>query len=902
MRDCPTAEQLECLVAGAADSDADLLVHARHCPHCRRWIDDARSNAAVLDDVRRVLSSEDHGQGSGHGEPLAAGPTRHPTSIGRYRIIRLLGEGGMGVVYEAEQDQPRRIVALKVLRSGFSSEERLRRFRHEAEILGRLHHPGIAQIHDAGAADDSGDSIAYYAMEFIDGRRLNEHADARGLDRQQRLALLAEICDAVQHAHDQGIIHRDLKPGNILVDSQGRPRILDFGVARATDCDAQVTTLRTDIGRLIGTIPYMSPEQVTGDSRRIDARCDIYALGVIGYELLAGRLPYELRGRIVPEAARIIRETDPVRLSSVDRALRGDVETIIAKALEKDPQRRYASAAEFAADVRRYLRHEPIAARPPSTLYQFNRFARRNRAVVAGAAVAGLGLLVGAVVAVWQAVEATRERDRARVQARKAQQISGFLRDMLASGSPIDTRHDLTVREMVDRAAAGLRDDRPADPEIEASIRRTLGDTYTGIGLYAEGEKQLRAAAELFDQAVGRGHPDAVSARFALAYTLSLMGDFPEAEALISDELSRLDAGSPDTDVLRATGLDQLVEILREKEDIPRAAAVCQDAVALHRTLRGDQHPHFARQLCLLGALRHASGDRPAGEQATRQALEIQLRVLGRAHRDTAWTMQCLGYLLRTSGQLEEARKWLNEALNVQREIFGEDHVEAAHTLTALAWLADESGDPVEAERLHLDSLAMRHRLLGESHVHIAMQFLSLGRFYSRHRRFDEAVSHLIKAVDMRRAIHGPDHPMVGVALHHLAPALSELRRDQEAVDAILDELRIAQHVRGDPPVAQSFPLDLPSAVGGRWLSVPSAALLGRCLLRLGRFQEAEPILSAAYGESQRRDVSQEDRAALARDLVSAYESLGLPADAARLRVEAETLLSNDIVSPAGDR
>ena len=299
-----------------------------------------------------------------------APPAPRFPAIDRYRVVRVLGEGGMGTVYEAEQDSPRRTVALKVIRPGLASPALLKRFTHEAQILGRLHHPGIAQVYEAGLADDG---QPFFAMEFIRGLPLDEYANRHGLDLTARVGLVARVCDAVQHAHDQGVIHRDLKPANILVEETGQPKVLDFGVARATDADLLTGAGLTRTGQLLGTPNYMSPEQVTADPAAIDHRADVYALGVILFELLAHRLPYQLENRPLAEAARLILEQDPPRLGSIDPELRGDVETIVAKALEKDPARRYPSAADLAADLRRWLAHEPILARPPSALYHLRQ-------------------------------------------------------------------------------------------------------------------------------------------------------------------------------------------------------------------------------------------------------------------------------------------------------------------------------------------------------------------------------------------------------------------------------------------------------------------------------------------------------------------------------------------------
>jgi WD40 repeat protein/predicted Ser/Thr protein kinase len=351
------------------------------------------------------------------GEP--APPPAPVQAIGRYRVVRVLGEGGMGTVYEAEQDNPRRTVALKVLRTGLTSEYHVKRFAREAQIIGRLHHPGIAQIYEAGLAEDG---RPFFAMEFLRGLPPDEFAQHRGLTIPARLELLARVCDAVQHAHDKGVVHRDLKPANIVVDETGQPRVLDFGIARATDADLQTTTVRTQAGQLLGTLGYMSPEQVTGNPDALDRRSDVYALGVILFQLLADRPPYHLDHLSLPEAARVIREQEPSRLGAINSVCRGDVETIVAKALEKDPARRYQSAADLAADIRRHLTHEPIRARPPSALYQLRKFARRHKTLVAAVLGIGLALAAGTVVSVVYAIRAGQKAREADENARQARE------------------------------------------------------------------------------------------------------------------------------------------------------------------------------------------------------------------------------------------------------------------------------------------------------------------------------------------------------------------------------------------------------------------------------------------------------------------------------------------------
>jgi serine/threonine protein kinase len=491
---------------------------------------------------------------------IAADTLTLPRQIGQYRIVRLIGEGGMGAVYEAEQDDPRRRVALKVIRRGVVSRQLLARFRHEAQVLGQLQHPGIAQIYEAGTSE--GGDQPYFAMELITGRSLLDEADARGLRTRERLDLIARICDALHHAHQKGVIHRDLKPPNILIDETGQPKVLDFGVARATDADIQTVTVQTDVGELVGTVPYMSPEQASGNPAALDIRSDLYSVGVITFELLGGRLPYDVAGKAIHEAVRVIREEEPSRLSSVNRVFRGDVETIVAKMLEKDKQRRYQSAAELAADIRRYLSDQPIVARPASTIYQIRKFAKRNKAVVTSTVVLFV-MLVSALAVVTSALAtASRDRDTAQRQATITEAVNDFLNnDLLAAVDPRRTTdRDLTVREVLDAASERIEGKFPGEPLVEASIRLTLGETYIHLSEYDAAEQHLARALQL-RRAGNASAIEIADAQLLFGMVLIDLGRFDEAEKELADcvETCRREVGVTDPRTL--DGMNNLAAV-----------------------------------------------------------------------------------------------------------------------------------------------------------------------------------------------------------------------------------------------------------------------------------------------------------------------------------------------------
>ena len=686
-----------------------------------------------------------------------------PSTIGSYRIIRLLGEGGMGAVYEAEQDQPRRRVALKVIKSAWADRELLRRFELESQTLGRLHHPGIAQIYEAGTAETSFGSQPFFAMEIIHGKPLIEYAEAKHLNTRQRLALMIQICEAVEHAHQRGIIHRDLKPGNILVEESGQPKILDFGLARVTDGDMQATR-QTDMGQLLGTLAYMSPEQVTADPLALDTRSDVYALGVILYELLAGRLPYEL-SRHVYEVVRTIQQVDPKPLSSINRAYRGDIETIAARALEKDKTRRYGSAAELAADIRRYLEDRPIAAKPASTSYQLRKFARRNKVLVTGTFAVFLTLIVGVVVSTWQAVRARRAEVRAQAETATAQAVVDFLQnDLLAqasankqAGPKTKPDPDLKVRTALDRAAERIEGKFAKQPEVEAEIRQTIGQTYYDLGLYPEGRKQLEQALTLRRRVLGPDNPKTIETMLSLGLTALLQDKYAEAEEIDNRalEISRRVLGPENPVTLKCTSA--VVNLYLAQHKAAQTEALAKQALEISRRVLGPEHPDTLYAAGNLAASYAGQGKYAQDAALLAPVLEISRRVLGPEHPETLNYMRGLSYAYLMQGKEALADEMDQQLLQILRRDLGPEH---PATLTALYNVTAgdlREGKNAEAEELARDALEIKRRIFGPEDRRTLNSMRQLAEAYQGQGRYAEAEELDAKVLEIGRRLQGPE-------------------------------------------------------------------------------------------------------------------------------------------------
>ncbi len=596
------------------------------------------------------------GAGNGDDTRPAGGRGLDPgRSIGGYRIVRLIAQGGMGEVYEARQERPRRTVALKIMKPGIASPETLRRFEREADSLAKLRHPSIAQIYEAGTHDDGRGAVPFFVMEFVPGARaITAYAAEKRLDVRARLALFASVCDGVHHGHRNGIIHRDLKPPNILIDSAGQPKIIDFGVARAID--HSMTTLQTSVGELVGTVQYMSPEQCDADPRAIDARTDVSSRGVIRYELRCGRPPYDEAHTSLPEAIRRIRDEDPPRPSTVNKVLRGDVETITLTALSKDPDRRYRSAAELAADIQRFLDDKPIEARPPSLRYQVRVFARRNRAAFTALVATFVILVAASIVSLVFAVRASTDRGRA-VTARStalaeavgAGNARAFVQQVLHSVDLSQKENrPVTVRGLLDESAARLNTTASdADPGQRASLDEMLGTVYQSLG-FLDGAKPYFQEAVRIESARASGQrPALLAAQLRLAAVLRGLREYNAAENAYGEALATCRTLRGGLDGEAVPILEATARMLLEDHRPDEAKAYVQRAIEL----MSEDHPRRSDCLTTLATVHRDLGEEGDAERLFGQALRVREDSFGPRDPLTISALNNLAGYLLTVGQ-----------------------------------------------------------------------------------------------------------------------------------------------------------------------------------------------------------------------------------------------------------
>lgn len=781
---CPDITDFERLVSGELGSPESTFIesHAASCDACHRILEDVRENNLFVEPVRQVMNRR-------ISRPTSDRPAP-PTHIGSYKIAREIGRGGMGIVYEAEQLNPRRAVAIKVLHAGLGSDGRIAKmFQREAHALARLKHPSIAAIYEAGE-DAAG--RAFYTMELVVGLPLNEYARRNDLSIEEKLRLFRRICDAIAYAHQRGVIHRDLKPGNILIvedtselnstnasvggneqaahdpplsasslTREPSPKVLDFGLAKILEPDGSVpaVTSPNEEGRIQGTLPYMSPEQVRGDLNEIDTRSDVYSLGVILYELLTGSLPYAIDRTRLTESARVICEQAPGRMSLHDRTLNADIETIALKALEKEPARRYAGASALADDIGRFLANQPILARPPTLAYQISKMISRHKAPAALAAVmlllvVGFGIAMSVLYsrashnlqrATVAEKNAESEARRARQEAETAKQITKYLVDVFSVSDPeIAQGATATARQLLDKGAERMTQSLDGNPAVQATLMQTFGSVYENLGLYEEAKRMLAGAYEK---------------RFAI------------------------DSESMDL----AETAESLGNVLKRLGQLDGAELAYEKALAIMRKRQGHSADiHGSILLQRLAEVQEEHGNLDGAEDSLRELVEV-FRSTPQGGKALPSILNTLAGVLASKGKYGDGVPFLREAIErVDVNMYG-----GAGTLLRLrgnlAWLLAQSGESREAEELIRDVLAERRRILPPAHPELATTLITLGVVHLNKNRPRDAEPLFLEASEIRTKAFGSDNRATVEARGFLGLSLIDQGRFEEAEPLLLN-------------------------------------------------------------------------------------------------------------------
>jgi serine/threonine protein kinase len=692
-------------------------------------------DARLRQRVERLLGRHDHA-GSFLEQPAlscAATANYQPliseqpgTSIGPYKLLQQIGEGGFGVVFLAEQERPvKRRVALKVIKPGMDSRQVTARFEAERQALAMMDHPNIAKVHDAGATENG---RPYFVMELVQGVPITEYCDQCNLTTRERLKLFVMVCQAVQHAHQQGVIHRDIKPTNVLIamqDGKATPKIIDFGVAKAINQQLTEHTLLTSFAQIIGTPLYMSPEQAELSPLGVDTRSDIYSLGVLLYELLAGTTPFDkdrLHAASYDELRRIIREEEPPRPSAristlapdlaatvaehrrtevrrLRQQVRGELDWIVMKCLEKDRNRRYETPNSMARDIERYLGSEPVQACPPSVRYRFRKFAARNKTLLSAAGAILASLIVGLGVSTWMylreraAVQvATANEARARKESARAESVSNFLQEMVGSADTEQAKgKDYTVRELLDDFSAGMGTQLADQPEVEADLHATIGRAYHSLRLQDRAQPHFERAIALRRQLDGQKSEALASILIDNAWNLADQSKYSEAEAQLREalEIHRVN-GVEDEKVMHALRVLQNVLISSGSDD--DAELITQQALEIAQR-SGTESADFASILHRYSELKVRQGHFAEGEQLARRAVDMHLRLQGKRHPETAWGLVALASALLAQQKLDEAESVVRESLAVFRQSYPEGHPNFNYATSMLVSILDMRGD-----------------------------------------------------------------------------------------------------------------------------------------------------------------------------------------------------------------
>jgi serine/threonine protein kinase len=822
----------------------DLFQSALDCEPARRavFLDSAcAGDAALRKEVESLLASYEKG---GFTESPAFAEGLHlleesgerslaGQNIGPYKVIRKLGQGGMGAVYlAARADQTfQKEVAIKLIRGGQDTDDVIRRFRSERQILASLDHPNITRLLDGGTTEDG---LPYFVMEHIQGQPIDKYCDSNKLDTTRRLRLFQSVCAAVHFAHQNLVIHRDIKPGNILVTSEGIPRLLDFGIAKLLADQPSFADRTLTIARRM-TPQSASPEQVRGEN--ITTTSDVYSLGVLLYKLLTGHSPYRLAGWSSDEIERAICEQDPEKPSVVidrveesggeraitsqsvsetregipdklRRRLRGDLDNIVLMALRKEPQRRYSSVLQLSEDIRRHLEGLPVSARRDTPGYRAVKFIGRHKTGVATAALIFLSLTAGIFATLRQARVARAERDRAQVEKAKADRINAFLQDMLSFSSPSYVSPnprkdpDAKVSEVVEEAARRAESELADQPEVLAEMQRTIGAVYYAQGRYDKAERILRAALEKYIQLHGPDSHESVLASNLLANTLLRKGNNAEAETFFRHDIDieRREAQHGHLDVLTmARVLGDYGSMLDQRAD-KAAAGYLREALQYASKLAGRDRTYVAILDNDLGDVAYRSGDLNESERLNRAAIDEYRKLPEGTYVEMAATLSNLGAVLIKKGNYSQAEPFVREGLELRRKMLGDAHPDTAMSLFRLSDLLYKEGDYPGAESAARESVEVFSRALTvpKDNIYFANPLLELGLILNKTGRSREAETYLREALAVRTRLLPAGNQLIGVSEGALGECLTSQKGYAEAEPLLLRSYATIKNIQGE--------------------------------------------------------------------------------------------------------
>jgi len=721
---------------------------------------------------------------------------------------------------------------VKIIKRGMDTRKVVARFEAERQALALMEHPAIARVFDAG---ETPRGRPYFVMEHIHGVPITDHCDRQRLTTRERLELFLEVCEGVVHAHRKAIIHRDLKPSNVLVtiqDGKAVPKIIDFGVAKATAQRLTEQTVYTEHGVLIGTPAYMSPEQAEMTGQGVDTRTDVYSLGVMLYELLVGALPFDPRDLCAAgydEIRRKIREEEPskpstrlatlpgerttesasrrrVDLPTLRRQLSGDLDWITMRALEKDRSRRYGSPTELAADIRRHLSDEPVEAGPPSKAYRAKKFVRRHRVGVAVAGGVGVLLLAVAATMTVQAGRIAAERDRANAEAARANQeaeakgqVSEFLKDLFTVSDPGEARgNSITARELLDRGAEKIEGMLTEQPETRAELMDTMGDVYRKLGLYPQAELLLEQALAERKRVLGDDHPDTLNSMNNLALLYQYQGRYAEAEPLYLETLETRQRVFGDDHPDTLASMNNLALLYWKQGRYEEAEPLYLEALKTQKRVLGDDHPLTLGSTNNLANLYSDQGRYDEAGPLYRENLEATKRVRGADHPETLKAMNNLANLYGYQGRYAEAEPLFLETLAIKIRVLGDDHPSTLWSMNNLAILYRYQGRHAEAEPLYLETLETRKRVLGDDHPDTLASMNGLAILYKTQGRHDQAEPLYLETLVTRRRVLGDDHPRTLESINNLAMLYESQGRYAEAEPLHLENLEGTKRVLGD--------------------------------------------------------------------------------------------------------